>query len=271
MSKNIKGGSKDGGTPKIGYDICPNEPSCYEPKCMLGEYHRRDGFPKCRETPMTEEEERILRTSFNGTTSSKWSSSSYKTTVFKDKCRHAPTPAFRLAGTKITYMGGSESKVNPRKFDGLVVCLLGDKSYITPPQDVVGNDGWADSLQDFTNTYQPVKDYITIDWSDGGAPPVDVGFWTALHNEVQKRGLQKVLFYCMGGHGRTGTALASILIEVAGFDPDSAVKWIHKNYCKEAIETNSQINYLNDLWDKVTKAKSAKSKGKSESSSGSSE
>lgn len=46
---------------------------------------------------------------------------------------------------------------------------------------------------------------------------------------------------CMGGHGRTGWLAAKLYKEVLGCDGDTAVTWVRENYCKKAVETNSQL------------------------------
>lgn len=44
---------------------------------------------------------------------------------------------------------------------------------------------------------------------------------------------------CIGGHGRTGTALACMAI-LGGVPAGEAVDWVHKNHCTEAIENTKQ-------------------------------
>lgn len=51
---------------------------------------------------------------------------------------------------------------------------------------------------------------------------------------------------CHAGHGRTGMALAALLI-LAGFDADTAMLKVWNDYCDQAIETNAQERYLLDL------------------------
>jgi protein-tyrosine phosphatase len=49
----------------------------------------------------------------------------------------------------------------------------------------------------------------------------------------------------MGGHGRTGTALASVLMASGkATDPDTAIELVRSKHCKRAIETYDQIDYL---------------------------
>jgi hypothetical protein len=57
---------------------------------------------------------------------------------------------------------------------------------------------------------------------------------------------KKVGLFCLGGHGRTGY-IASIVLGKRGIkDP---VHFIRKKYCKEAIESNEQINQISKILD----------------------
>ncbi len=48
---------------------------------------------------------------------------------------------------------------------------------------------------------------------------------------------------CVGGHGRTGTALAC-LVTLTGTSPASAVDWVRQSYCTRAIETVQQEEFV---------------------------
>jgi hypothetical protein len=51
---------------------------------------------------------------------------------------------------------------------------------------------------------------------------------------------------CHAGHGRTGMALAVLMI-LAGFDAETAMLKVWNDYCEQAIETVGQERYLLDL------------------------
>ncbi len=44
---------------------------------------------------------------------------------------------------------------------------------------------------------------------------------------------------CLGGHGRTGTALACLAV-LTGTPANEAVAWVRANYCAHAVETEAQ-------------------------------
>lgn len=96
---------------------------------------------------------------------------------------------------------------------------------------------------------------MVIDWPDMKAPELSAKFWNALVVVLKaiatKRKKEKpdarvcVVVFCMGGHGRTGTAL-SILASLFGVVPESKcpVEFIREKYCKNAVESNVQLDYV---------------------------
>lgn len=52
---------------------------------------------------------------------------------------------------------------------------------------------------------------------------------------------------CIGGHGRTGLTLCSLLI-MQGMDPWDALSKIRTEYCDEAVESLAQEDFLGHLW-----------------------
>ena len=55
-----------------------------------------------------------------------------------------------------------------------------------------------------------------------------------------------VEFGCIGGHGRTGTILACLVVLVSGpqMTTAEAVTWVRKHYCPNAVESKSQIWFI---------------------------
>jgi protein-tyrosine phosphatase len=48
---------------------------------------------------------------------------------------------------------------------------------------------------------------------------------------------------CLGGHGRTGTALACLAV-LTGTPPGEAVAWVRATYCEKAVETDEQDAFV---------------------------
>jgi hypothetical protein len=80
--------------------------------------------------------------------------------------------------------------------------------------------------------------------SDGSAPKhanefVKMIDWLVLHIAA---GLT-VHVGCIGGHGRTGMVLAALVKKIKG--TEDAITWLRENYCKKAVETETQVKFLN--------------------------
>lgn len=84
---------------------------------------------------------------------------------------------------------------------------------------------------------------ICLDWPDRGIVSLPKEWWRDLTNYLKKNNY-KMLVFCVGGHGRTGTAVASMLVVAFNYEPKEACEWVWNNYCGEAIETDNQIKYV---------------------------
>jgi hypothetical protein len=93
-------------------------------------------------------------------------------------------------------------------------------------------------------TYSKARE-ILLDWEDYEALELPFDFWRELLAAVKDNG-GKLLVFCVGGHGRTGTAIAALLIAM-GWKAEDARQWVWKNYCENAIENRKQELYLDEL------------------------
>ena len=53
---------------------------------------------------------------------------------------------------------------------------------------------------------------------------------------------KKIHIGCIGGHGRTGLVLAALVRELMNLE--DAVTYVRENYCKKAVESQQQIDWL---------------------------
>lgn len=53
---------------------------------------------------------------------------------------------------------------------------------------------------------------------------------------------KKVHAGCIGGHGRTGTFLAALVTHMTGIE--DSITYVRENYCKKAVESSSQVEFL---------------------------
>lgn len=87
------------------------------------------------------------------------------------------------------------------------------------------------------------SEVLRLYWADMGIPPVTLQFW----QELWLRLPAKTAICCHGGHGRTGTCLASLMI-TAGYSYDLAVEAVRTVHCANAIESFAQEKYLHNLY-----------------------
>lgn len=95
----------------------------------------------------------------------------------------------------------------------------------------------------FKPQYIEAQKEVIVNWEDGEVAPLSRNDWTNILKEVVSIG-KDVLVFCMGGHGRTGTALAILGGLCGAFNPKNAVASIRKYYCKYAVETKEQEEYV---------------------------
>ncbi len=96
----------------------------------------------------------------------------------------------------------------------------------------------------FDRRWQPPWPHDHLDWPDFGVPsdtPKVVDALKALLNRACSG--ERVEIGCIGGHGRTGTALGCLAI-MCGHPPSEAVAWVKANYCQEAVETPDQERFV---------------------------
>jgi hypothetical protein len=87
-----------------------------------------------------------------------------------------------------------------------------------------------------------LNDYpaVFVNWTDMDVPKFDVLCNVVNYAVQQIYAGKKVEIGCYGGHGRTGTLLACIMIKILGISGNEAIDKVHKDYCQHAIETSKQ-------------------------------
>lgn len=104
---------------------------------------------------------------------------------------------------------------------------------------------------------------MILDWPDYGIIEWPLEFWTDLMTHIDKNNL-KVCVFCMGGHGRTGTAVAAMMMVSLNYTAYDAVEWLRKNYCKKVVESKSQVEYLQWLDDEIAERDKLEAEAKGE-------
>lgn len=80
-------------------------------------------------------------------------------------------------------------------------------------------------------------------WPDFRLPADTDDARAAFQEAWQRAETDQVEVACMGGHGRTGTALACLAI-LDGIPADDAVRYVRDNYSAKAVETPWQQKFV---------------------------
>ena len=126
--------------------------------------------------------------------------------------------------------------------------VLPDGSTITAvsfdPADPYGRDEQPDFGLYLDDRWQPPWRHEHFAWPDFGVPGDPQALVLALQALLERaRAGQCVEVGCLGGHGRTGTALACLAV-LCGHPPDDAVAWVRERYCADAVETEPQRAFV---------------------------
>lgn len=129
--------------------------------------------------------------------------------------------------------------------DSIVIDLA---DVIIEPKVTFWNMEVPDELND---RYSPDCQVIRIQWVDGGVPTLSPLFWHRLADWLETQN-KTVIVACMGGHGRTGTALA-ILAGIYRLHGQADIgEWVRARHCHHAIETRSQVDYIEEVLGETT-------------------
>lgn len=177
--------------------------------------------------------------------------------VYKHCSHSGQQVIFSLTDSKkreLTFGGATGSSIDTENvalvLDLAHVMNLGSKRFI----DHAPNAAWM-ALNSLVRS--PLK-VVRLDWTDQKGPgPVPLRFWQsaiklAFHS-LGKATYGHVVATCFGGHGRTGTCLASILIAHSTRGYDNVLDFIREKHCDQAIETQAQERYLKCLVDERDK------------------
>jgi protein-tyrosine phosphatase len=124
------------------------------------------------------------------------------------------------------------------------VVVLPDGTEVTAVSFDAGDPYTRDQQPDYglylDRRWRPPWTCDHLSWPDFGVPDDPAQVLAALSSLLDRaRAGQRAEIGCLGGHGRTGTALACLAI-LAGQDPATAVDWVRDNYCQHAVETAGQ-------------------------------
>jgi hypothetical protein len=91
--------------------------------------------------------------------------------------------------------------------------------------------------------YGVTWEYRWIDWPDFGLPASPAALRENLIEALTRSSGERVEVGCMGGTGRTGTALACLAV-LDGAPAADAVAYVRRHYSLDAVETLEQASFV---------------------------
>jgi hypothetical protein len=173
-----------------------------------------------------------------------WSSGPRTTVVTHHRwCEHWQTPVKLLEGITVYASAWYDRpQVWTPKNDWPDVGFYMDSLWIARRTVTIGN-----VQAPFVDKHQPKNRIVVYPWSDYGIPDsarqTKAALWWLLQ---QARKGHAVEIGCLGGHGRTGSVIAGMLV-LQGMEPKKAIKKVRREYCVEAVETSLQTQFLREI------------------------
>ena len=166
----------------------------------------------------------------------------------RHNCVHYPTLVFKLGETDVYAATKDCLSQAGLKAHDISLVVNASLTSLNVANLVSGSKRFTD-----LNRYAYHIEEVHLNWDDGSSFAGDIDFWRALYKKLVEFEIKAVCFCCLGGHGRTGTSIAALVLSVTSEVADNIIDTIRDNYCKEAIETKTQEDYLLDLVTQRTK------------------
>jgi hypothetical protein len=88
--------------------------------------------------------------------------------------------------------------------------------------------------------WRPPWPHQHLDWPDNDIPRDQEAMLSGVGSLLERaRAGQRVEVGCLAGHGRTGTALATLAV-LCGHPANRAVAWVRANYCDRAVHAKQE-------------------------------
>lgn len=157
------------------------------------------------------------------------------------------SPKLAMVLNNAAVYGGAEPTVGDRYDFDFIVKI--DDRHMLLPKVISANKEAMEKLPEKLITPQ-MPPVISIVWPDFGAPSLQASWWGELYSFIKTLGTKqnnaRVLIHCIGGRGRTGTALSILLgLHMKAHNLDgNPVNVVRSSYCSTAVESMAQIEYI---------------------------
>lgn len=165
---------------------------------------------------------------------------SYQQYTPRPACHVGPRKVFTIG--KVNVWAGSYKEVDGDWEWDFMLRLGDERSYYSNPSPVTANESAKAVFKEgVLGGDLDVPAVLDIHWPDFSRPHLGKAWWKNLYEEIKSWPEGDMVVHCMGGHGRTGTALAIL----AGLNGETQpVAFVRQNYCKEVVESDEQIRYI---------------------------
>lgn len=166
---------------------------------------------------------------------------------------HSPTVILRAPeGQNWALYLGSRDRVISHLDNGhepfdLIVNLSGGSIYYKPP---LVSESAFEALNKYYVPSHALPGHereVVMDWPNYSIPAsLPFQFWVDLYQVIKS--VPRTIMFCIGSHGRTGTAAVLLLLVSHAFDDsDEALRWLRKNYCEKCVESTAQMQMIRDF------------------------
>jgi len=165
--------------------------------------------------------------------------SNKKSSLFYNPCHEGTIKVFEDPTSSVPYYGGGSSRDLVIYPGHLIVSMANIDLEVVQIYNFK-----APNLLKYNNPA------VYISCPDYSVPTLGPQFWLDLIDTIniewQAGRIKGVTVCCVGGHGRTGTAL-SILAGLTGRCKSDPVAFVRDNYCEKAVESKSQVKYIEHI------------------------
>lgn len=172
-------------------------------------------------------------------------------TVYAPKCsHHGDSVVFVDKARGISLAAATGSAFQARFADLVIDCAY----QYTPAAARARISGDFPAIEELQKFVKKEPRYIKIEWPDMGEPYVTGQFWVELYKRIPNN--TRVVAVCVGGHGRSGTAITALLLCAdSQATPSKAISLVRERHCKNAVESETQDLYLLEVWRTLLKNK----------------
>lgn len=155
-------------------------------------------------------------------------------------CHYGPRRVFTVGG--VTVWGSNHMEMRREKDDKFFALRIRiDDGFYTHDTLVRGSTDFEAAHPELIVKTPP---FMEIIWADYGVPSLNYTWWANLAKYLLTvKG--NVVVYCMGGHGRTGTALSILAYLMKAVKKgDDPIEFVRAKYCDKVVESTEQVDYI---------------------------